>query len=970
MIPSRSFGRRSQRAHLAVILVSSLALGAATAWGQGQSLRKAPAAKLSDAEQTPQIDKADRLNRLAMALYNQRKYAEAVNPCRQALEIFGESLGQDHPYYATSLDNLGALYDAMGQTAEAESLYRRAMEIRREALGENHPEYAVTLNRLAGLYLFNWDHAKAGPLIRRALAIDKQALDENHPDHATSLNNLARLYQAMGVYTKAEPLYRQALEIYKRSQGENPLDYVASLNNLALLYKEMGDAAKAESLLRQAAEISKGTQGEDHPDYTRSLNSLASLYEAMGDDAKAESLLRPYLQTYERAAFQNLPDYGALLKNLGLLYQRMGDDKKPRELLERARSFGWGLARLQDAPNLVPTLNDLASVYMQWGQYTEAQPLYSRALDIRKKLLGENHPDYADSLHNMATVYLAQGQMAEAEEHARKGLNLATRWTQEELSALSERQRVGQLAAQVAHLNTCLSVAPAVGIQVDEIYRHVLDWKGAVEARQEEDRLARDQPELQETLGQLAQVRARLSDLSFVTPPPDKDKRDAWLQQLSELRDRKENLESDLARKSAAFRQVQQARQLGAADVAAVLPPGSVLIDLLYYHHQSPSLKIKVDDQRQPSRDRQPVRNEMRLVAFVLRPGQGPQLVPLGPAGPIDESVRSWREALVAGRPAARQIAARELRRRVWEPLEPHLEGVETVLVAADGSLLFFPLAALPGHRPGTYLVEDLAIGYVSSAHRLAGTLATPGEAKATKPEPSAAGLLAIGGIDYQADAGRAAPSESAPTSPVLLADSLRAAFHALAGTEPEVRRIAELFGAAFPQQRALVLTGAAPTESAVKQLLGRRWRHLHLATHGFFESPARVARLRAGQSPNGSGLIDPQSSKEEESASLALTPLLHSGVALAGAARKAEDVWSSAQGNSPDREDGILTAEDVQSLDLRGMEMVVLSACETGLGQRYDGQGVMGLQRAFQAARLAPSWPACGGWVTRPPPC
>ncbi len=135
MIQSHSFGRRGQRARLAVILISSFAFGAATAtaWGQDQSLRVAPAAKLPDAEQTPQIDKADRLNRLALTLYNQRKYSEAVGPCRSALELFGESLGQDHAYYATSLDNLGRSTPPWGTTAQAEPLYRRAREIRGEA---------------------------------------------------------------------------------------------------------------------------------------------------------------------------------------------------------------------------------------------------------------------------------------------------------------------------------------------------------------------------------------------------------------------------------------------------------------------------------------------------------------------------------------------------------------------------------------------------------------------------------------------------------------------------------------------------------------------------------------------------------------------------------------------------------------------------------------------------------------------
>ncbi len=511
MIQSHSFGRRGRRARLAVILISSFAFGAATAtaWGQDQPLRTTPAFKLPDAEQTPQIDKADRLNRLAVTLYDQRKYSGAVDPCRTALQIFGESLGQDHAYYATSLDNLGALYAAMGNTAQAEPLYRRAREIRGEALGENHPDYAVSLNRLAGLYLYNWDHAKAGPLIRHALQIDKQVLDENHRDHATSLINLARLYQGMGVYTKSEPLYRQVQEIYKQSQGENPHDYAASLNNLGLLYKDMGDFAQAESLLRQVAEINKGTEGENHPDYVASLSRLASMYEDMGEYAKAEPLLLRCLQFYgqgSRFYVRFDAEHAATLKNLGLLYQHSGDYEKAERMLGDTANFRSTLAGGEDTPNAVPSLNDSAAWCMLWGQFTDAERLYSKALEIRKKWLGENHPDYAASLNNMATLYVAQGQTAKAEEYARKGLDVATRWTQDELSALSERQRVGQLAAQVTHLNTYLSVAPAAGVPVDEIYRHVLNWKGIVEARQEEDRVARDQPELQETLGKLAQV--------------------------------------------------------------------------------------------------------------------------------------------------------------------------------------------------------------------------------------------------------------------------------------------------------------------------------------------------------------------------------------------------------------------------------------------------------------------------------
>jgi len=797
-----------------------------------------------DPAQQQRLREANRLNQLQDAFYKQGKYAEGIDPCRQAMEIRGELLGKEHPNYATSLNNLTALYGDMNDYAKAEPLLRNSLEIYKRALGENDPHYATSLNCLGLLYQAMGDH-------RHVPEIKKRALGENHPNYANSLNNLGALYQAMGDYAKAEPLFRRALRISKQGPGEHACNYADSLNNLATLYGHMGDYAKAEPLLRQALEIRKRALGESHPEYASSLNNLAMLYQDLGDYAKAE-------------------------------------------------------------------------------------PLFRNALEIKKRALGENHPDYAQSLNSLSSLYLSQGQLAAAERLLSQGLTILTRWTQEGLATLGERQRIRLLGAQGQILDAYFSVAPAAGIKVEELYRHVLAWKGVVEARQDEDRLARDQPELKETLGQLEQARARLAGLAF-TAPPDVQ-RQAWLQQLDALRDRKENLESDLARKSAAFRQVQESWRLGAAEVAAVLPPGAALIDLLNYAHASP-----------PEGGKGPFRWESRLVAFVLRRGQVPVLVSLGASRPISQAVHAWRQALFARTPEPMQAAAMELSRRVWEPLKPHLEGAATVLVAPDGALSYFPIAALPGHRPGTYLLDDLAIGYVSSAHRLVETLAAPAETKPESPEADAAGLLAIGGIDYQADPGGAAPTESAPISRMLVANSQRAAFGPLAGTGPEVRRIGQLFGAAFPQQHAMVLTGAAPTEAAVKLLLGRHWRNLHLATHGFFESPARVAAMRAGLKSDGFGVAGNGSS--EESASLALSPLLHSGVALAGAGRKTEDAGPGAQGSLPDREDGILTAEEVQSLDLRGTDLVVLSACETGLGLGNYGQGVMGLQRAFQAA-------------------
>ena len=150
-----------------------------------------------------------------------------------------------------------------------------------------------------------------------------------------------------------------------------------------------------------------------------------------------------------------------------------------------------------------------------------------------------------------------------------------------------------------------LSVAPSAEIKDDAIYGHVLAWKGAVIARQVEDRLARDQPEVKELLVRLNQARSRLARLAFTTPLPQQ--RDAWLRQLKDLGSEKENLESDLARVSKGFRLAQQRQHLTTAEVAAALSAATVLVDFLEYTHYSP-----------PKEGKGTLHRERRLLAFVL----------------------------------------------------------------------------------------------------------------------------------------------------------------------------------------------------------------------------------------------------------------------------------------------------------------------------------------------------------------
>jgi tetratricopeptide (TPR) repeat protein len=881
-------------------------------------------------------DTATTVNNLGGLYQRMGDYAQAVPLYQRALEIQKKKLGIDHPGYPRSLNNLASLYQQMGDYARAEPLQRQALDITEKTLGEDHPDYAPRLNNLAVLYEAMGEFARAEPLLRQALEIQQKVLGADHPGYAVALNNLALLHQATGNYARSEPLTRQALEIFRKAFGADHPDYASILDNLAALYHDMGDHVRAEPLCRQALEIRKKALGVNHPDYARSLSLLAEMYHDVGDHARAEPLLRQVLEIRKQTLGAEHPDYATSVASLARLRQAMGDYGGAEPLFREALEI-LKKAVGADHPDFARILDNLAWLHQARGDFAGAEPLCRQALETRKQALGADHPDYAVSLHNLALLYQDMGDDARARTLFAEALDRKSTFIRSTTTTLGERQRLRLLARHRPTLDAYISVSIKDMVKPAELYRQVMEWKGAVDVQQTEDRLARDQPELAPTLEQLAQVRVRLAHLAFTAPP--EARRETWRQQLDALRERKENLEADLAQRSAAFRRQAEAGRLGPDELAAALPEGTALVDLFAYRHSGP-----------PERGQGRSLDEPRLLAFVVRRGAPVVLVPLGALEPINARVGAWRRALDTRQADALTAAAAELGRRVWEPLRPYLAEAHAVLVAPDAALSRFPFAALPGRRQGSYLIEDVALAYVASGRQAVQTLTDAPGASA-----SGRGLLAAGNIDFQADPGQARPPDRpaiapAPPSPVV---AQRAGFRALPATGPEAQSSRDLFHATFADQPTEVLTGAVPTEAALKQRLdGGRWRVIHLATHGFFESPSRVAALRA-QNRREDPLSVPVQAGEDREDDLAfeLTPLLRSGLVLAGGGRGPGEAPADASADVPPREDGILTAEEVEALDLRGCDLVVLSACETGLGQAEAGQGVLGLQRAFQAA-------------------
>jgi CHAT domain-containing protein/tetratricopeptide (TPR) repeat protein len=831
------------------------------------------------AGQRHRLATAQGLLRQAGRLYLQGKAAEAIPLARQVVEAHMGLLGAQHRDYATSLNFLAILHQAMGDYAKALPGCRQALQIRKQALGEQHPDYAHSLNNLAKLYYSMGDYGQALPLYRQARDIYKQALGEEDPDYAQSLNNLAALYCSMGDYGQALPLYRQARDIYKQALGEEDPNYATSLNNLAALYDDMGDYGQALPLYQRALEIKKKALGEDHPSYAASLNGLAALYKSMGDYRRALPLYREALQIIKRALGAQHPHYAE-------------------------------------------SLNNLAELYREMGEYGQALPRYRQALEIKKQALGEEHPDYASTLNDLAALYYSMGDYARAEPFLRRGLDIERGNLELAAAAQSERQQLAMARSLRGTLDGYLSLAPRAGQPADRAYRHVLACKGAVLLRQRRLHLYRQRPELVADFAKLDSTAGRLAALALAVPGPGQ--RDAYRRQIQELSEKKERLEADLADRSAAFRQQRELARLTPRQLQEALPPDTALVDFLEYTCFS-----------LPAAGKGPWQRERRLAAFVVRRDAVVQRA-LGPAQPIADAVGQWRLTLKRLAPTEGDAdPATKLRRLVWEPLAPHLRGAKTVLVSPDGALTRFPFAALPGADPEKYLIEEVGIAVVPVPQLLPELLA-PSDKDKAPPRPA---LLLVGDVDFGAAPGLADAGGTSRSAARAGRAGALPAYPNLPATREEIVAVRDSFEESHADARVKVLRRGQATEGAVRRL-APGYRYLHFAVHGFFAPPElRSALAPAAERPGGPAA--PGGDPFGRQGVSGFHPGLLSGLVLAGANEPAQE----------GQDDGILTALEVAELDLHAVDLAMLSACETGLGAEAGGEGLLGLQRAFQVA-------------------
>ena len=915
-------------------------------------------------------------------------YHEAIRLGTIAMEIYKEVLGEKHPNYAISLNNLAGYNSRLEDFQEAIRLGTIAMEIYKEVLGEKHPNYAISLNNLAGYNSDLGNYQEAIRLGTQAMEIRKKVLGEKHPDYVSSLNNLATYNSNLGNYQEAVRLGTIALEINKEVLGEKHPDYVLSLNNLALCNSQLGNYQEAIRLGTQAMEIRKKVLGEKHPDYAASLNNLATYNSQLGNYHEAIRLGTIAKEIYKESLGDKNPSYATSLGNLACYNSQLGNYQEAIRLgtlaMEiRKESLG------DKHPDYAASLNTLAYYNSSIHNHGEAVRLGTIAMKIRKEMLGDKHPSYAKSLGNLALYNFRLGNYEEAVRLATLSMgiqkevlgdmhpeyttslnNLAA--YNSKLGNYHETIRLGTIAREIyketlgekhPHFilnsfglsayyfkinegnkfeSTMLNIFPTLIHEIKSNFTFLpttqrqLFWNEnkypfiiihtLIDAYPDKEFIKWGYNSLLFSKGIL--LNSEQEFIKFISETKSKNLYTKYNDirnlrfQLNKLYEKPIferyintdslerhiiELERLLMQESTEFGDYTKGLSVTMSDVKDKLDRNDAAIEFVEF----------------------PTRNDSTIyAAYILRKDWD-----------IPKMVRLLEKKELNIIPTEDLYTKNEGSNFIWGKLAPYLDGVDNVYFAPDGELHQIAIEYFPDFQ-GEGRISDRW-----NLHRLSSTR----ELALGRKNSQSKDAVIYGGIRYDTYAESMATESRkfskkeyrgyVPNYNVADSLSLRAGVVNLKHTLEEVENINEMMlniGIS-----SSLISGKEATEESFKNLSGSKKRILHVATHGFYwtETDAdnvtrKNDRLMFMIEMEGGGF-----SNVEDKA------LTRTGLLMAGAN-------NVLQGKKlpEDVDDGILTAQEIANLDLLGTDLVVLSACQTGMGD-ISSDGVFGLQRGFKKA-------------------
>ena len=827
-------------------------------------------------------------------------YKEAISLNTETLKIYEKTLGKEHPTYALSINSLAELQVHIGNYPMATKLFTQALETAKKSLGPNHSAYATILHNMATCISILGDDRKAITLEKEALSIREKALGKESDAYSVSLHSLAVLNSSTGNYVEAIKYETESLNIIKKTLGKNHKSYSTGSSCLASYYSALGNYEEAIKLDSEALYTIEQTFGKNHPDYANILSNLANDYYYYGNYVEASRLGHEALNIREKVLGTQHPDYAEALSNVSMFNISLGNlAEAKRQIMEASKIFQITFG--QESHNYSIMLHKLALCNALQHNFSESIRLEKEVLKIFAKTIGKNHPDYRLALNDLTFYYFNSKDYINTAQQAILTTEECNKIVFSTFTDLTSHERTLFWNKYSNWYNYYL---PMFSYYISEPELSVATYNGALLAK--ELLLNADR--------EMSQLILESNDKAFIQEYRDLQFNKTILYKMLQ-KPKKEHItdidsihrivrkqEKELITKSKVYGDYTRNLQITWKEVQKKLNKEDIAIEFLAF----PAGK-----------------DSIIYAALILRPETtSPKMIPLFER----KQLSNINKKDFYTTPTLSQL--------IWKPLEKELKGIKNVYFAPAGQLHNIAIEHLPS-SDSTFIAEQINFYRLSSTRQLV----------MIKDKSHIKEAVLYGGLKYDADTTALVVENKKYTDiprdlniqHTFYPDSLnlRDGAKYLPATKIEAEQIKQaLENTRLQPALYMDLRG---TEESFKALSGKNISMLHIATHGFYwtETEARQTKdldfLMMG---------DNNQSRYVEDKALTRSGLLLSGANIA------------LKGNPlPEGlEDGILTAKELAGLDLRGLDLVVLSACQTGLGE-ITGDGVFGLQRGFKKA-------------------
>ncbi len=894
----------------------------------------------------------------AICLHTMENLKESEIIFKEALSVTEKLYGSIHPLTAQVLMNFGNLYSDQGRFEEAQELQERALQIKEKVLEPEHPDIFYSLINIAVLYKQQRKYREAELFFKKGLMIGEKALGREHPDFASSLNQLATLYFVQGRFTETEPLFLEAYSVLKINLGPEHHLVGQVLSNIGALYSEIGLYNESERYNLQGLEIYEKVFGKNHSYVASCLSNLAALYSDLGRYRDAEELLKRAIAVMKHLSSDSSKEAITYYANLASLYNTSGRYEEAVPILNDILNL-YRIKKWDNDPLLAFITSSLGTAYTDLGYYSKADSLFTEALHLLENIYGINHPFYAKSLSNLARNYKFTLQFEKADSLYEKGVaginkiygvdNLSTakalihlaqnstirenlleaenyisqadliykKHTQIFFQTFSERERelyFNTIKENIEFYNSFyIQRMKENPIVLSEMYDNLINTKGLLFQSTSKIRshiIQSGNTELIKQYRTWIGLKEYLAQ-SFSLSIEERKNRDI---DLDTLQLETNALERELTSKSEFFAASHKEHSYTWKDISIALQPDEAAVEIVQFRKYTTRITDTV---------------YYAALIITCATENKPAIVLLENGNELENEALDFYSNSIKDK-----VKETESYRIYWSRISEKLPGIKKIYLSLDGVYNKINLLTLL-NPDGKYLVESTDIQLVSNTK----DIITHKQRKEPSSSQNTAALFGFPNYDLGSDQQEQLAMVYSQNkerdfglNPLDTLDRMQS--KPLPGTEKEVKEISSLLSSQSWSVKTFTKNDAL--EEAVKSV--RSPRVLHIATHGFFFGDKQLLsedRLNRFMGIENKRYIE--------------NPLLRSGLLFAGAKRVLTNESSSYASTKTDN--GILTAYEAMNLDLDSTELVVLSACETGLGVVQNGEGVYGLQRAFLTA-------------------